>query len=57
MIVLPKIGVIFKSGSKKLEKDKLKDFSPANPAMTIINEVPPTMRTKIVIRLMILITF
>ena len=55
--VVPVFGNTFKSGSKKLEKDILKVLKPEKPAKTIINEAPPTISTKMDIRLMILITF
>jgi len=55
--IFPVLGKIFRSESKKLEKDMLKVLRPEKPAKTIISDAPPTIRTKMDMRLMILITF
>ena len=54
---LPVLGKIFKSGSKVVENDNVKSFSPANPANTMNNAAAPSTTTTAVTLLIILITF
>ena len=54
---LPVAGIAFRSGSKVLLKERLKDLSPAKPESTINKAAEPMTITKKVIKLITFTAF